>query len=64
MIEVVSTGALATVQDLGRRGTQKWGVGVSGAMDDLAFQVAISCLEMQRMLQQSRFRFSHSRFAS
>jgi biotin-dependent carboxylase-like uncharacterized protein len=36
MIEVVSTGALATVQDLGRRGTQKWGVGVSGAMDDLA----------------------------
>jgi biotin-dependent carboxylase-like uncharacterized protein len=36
MIEVLSTGALATVQDLGRKGALKWGVGVSGAMDDLA----------------------------
>jgi biotin-dependent carboxylase-like uncharacterized protein len=36
MIEIVSTGALATVQDLGRKGALKWGVGVSGAMDDLA----------------------------
>jgi biotin-dependent carboxylase-like uncharacterized protein len=36
MIEVMSTGALATVQDLGRRGALRWGVGLSGAMDDLA----------------------------
>jgi biotin-dependent carboxylase-like uncharacterized protein len=36
MIEIISAGALATVQDLGRRGSLKWGVGVSGAMDDLA----------------------------
>jgi biotin-dependent carboxylase-like uncharacterized protein len=36
MIEILSTGALATVQDLGRKGVLKWGVGVSGAMDDLA----------------------------
>jgi biotin-dependent carboxylase-like uncharacterized protein len=36
MIEIMSTGALATVQDLGRRGALKWGVGISGAMDDLA----------------------------
>jgi 5-oxoprolinase (ATP-hydrolysing) subunit C len=36
MIEILSTGALATVQDLGRKGALKWGVGVSGAMDDLA----------------------------
>ena len=36
MIEIMSTGALATVQDLGRRGALKWGVGSSGAMDDLA----------------------------
>ena len=36
MIEIMSTGALATVQDLGRKGALKWGVGVSGAMDDLA----------------------------
>lgn len=36
MIEILSTGALATVQDLGRKGVLKWGVGVAGAMDDLA----------------------------
>jgi 5-oxoprolinase (ATP-hydrolysing) subunit C len=36
MIEILSTGALATVQDLGRNGALKWGVGVSGAMDDFA----------------------------
>jgi biotin-dependent carboxylase-like uncharacterized protein len=36
MIEIMSTGALATVQDLGRKGALKWGVGISGAMDDLA----------------------------
>ena len=36
MIEIMSTGALATVQDIGRRGALKWGVGVSGAMDGLA----------------------------
>jgi biotin-dependent carboxylase-like uncharacterized protein len=36
MIEILSTGALATVQDLGRKGALKWGVGASGAMDDLA----------------------------
>jgi len=36
MIEIIATGALATVQDHGRRGTLKWGVGASGALDDLA----------------------------
>jgi 5-oxoprolinase (ATP-hydrolysing) subunit C len=36
MIEIIATSALATVQDLGRRGAFKWGVGTSGAMDDLA----------------------------
>ena len=36
MIEIIATGALATIQDLGRRGALKWGVGTSGAMDDLA----------------------------
>ena len=36
MIEVLSAGALATVQDLGRTGTLRWGVGNSGAMDPLA----------------------------
>ncbi|HSV36785.1 MAG TPA: allophanate hydrolase, partial [Ramlibacter sp.] len=36
MIEVLSAGALATVQDLGRTGALRWGVGSSGAMDPLA----------------------------
>jgi biotin-dependent carboxylase-like uncharacterized protein len=36
MIEILTPGALATVQDLGRRGALGWGVGVSGAMDGMA----------------------------
>ncbi len=36
MIEVLSASALATVQDLGRLGALRWGVGTSGAMDTLA----------------------------
>ncbi len=36
MIEVLSSAALATVQDLGREGSLRWGVGTSGAMDPLA----------------------------
>jgi len=36
MIEVLSASALATVQDLGRLGALRWGVGTSGAMDPLA----------------------------
>ena len=36
MIEILSQTALATVQDLGRLGALGFGVGTSGAMDDLA----------------------------
>ena len=36
MIEVLSSTALATVQDLGRTGSLRWGVGTAGAMDPLA----------------------------
>ena len=36
MIEILSASALATVQDLGRRGALRWGVGTSGAMDPMA----------------------------
>ena len=36
MIEVLSHTALATVQDLGRSGALRWGVGTSGAMDPMA----------------------------
>ncbi|MFC5519676.1 biotin-dependent carboxyltransferase family protein [Polaromonas jejuensis] len=36
MIEVLSSTALSTVQDLGRTGSLRWGVGTAGAMDPLA----------------------------
>jgi biotin-dependent carboxylase-like uncharacterized protein len=36
MIEILSQSALATVQDLGRVGALRWGVGTAGAMDRLA----------------------------
>jgi biotin-dependent carboxylase-like uncharacterized protein len=36
VIEIVTTGALATVQDRGRDGALKWGVGSAGALDNLA----------------------------
>ncbi|MBU6499302.1 MAG: biotin-dependent carboxyltransferase family protein, partial [Rhodospirillales bacterium] len=36
MIEILSESGLATVQDTGRGGALKWGVGVSGAMDPMA----------------------------
>jgi biotin-dependent carboxylase-like uncharacterized protein len=36
MIEILTPGALATVQDPGRLGALGWGVGVSGAMDGMA----------------------------
>ena len=36
MIRILATGALATVQDRGRLGALRWGVGVAGAMDSLA----------------------------
>jgi biotin-dependent carboxylase-like uncharacterized protein len=36
MIEILSNAALATVQDLGRLGNLRFGVGTAGAMDDLA----------------------------
>ncbi|WP_275791321.1 biotin-dependent carboxyltransferase family protein [Pararhizobium gei] len=40
MIEVVDTGPLNTIQDLGRTGFRDIGVTVSGAMDPLALKVA------------------------
>lgn len=36
MIEVLTTGALTTVQDKGRHGCLRWGVGTAGAMDGVA----------------------------
>jgi len=39
VIEIVRPGALASVQDLGRTGFRRYGVGKSGAMDPLALAV-------------------------
>ena len=36
MMEVLSRSALTTIQDRGRFGAGKWGVGIAGAMDRLA----------------------------
>lgn len=39
MIEVLSTGALSTVQDMGRTSYRRFGVGTAGAMDQLALAI-------------------------
>ncbi|MFL9920843.1 biotin-dependent carboxyltransferase family protein [Paraburkholderia fungorum] len=39
MIEILSTGPLCSVQDAGRRGCRHLGVGLSGAMDQIAYRV-------------------------
>lgn len=39
-LEVLRPGLLTTIQDLGRPGYQKYGVAVSGALDEWAFRVA------------------------
>jgi allophanate hydrolase subunit 2 len=36
MIEVLTVGALTTIQDRGRQGCLRWGVGTAGAMDGAA----------------------------
>lgn len=36
MIEILTAGALTTIQDRGRQGCLRWGVGTAGAMDGLA----------------------------
>ncbi|MGI6704814.1 MAG: biotin-dependent carboxyltransferase family protein [Clostridia bacterium] len=38
-VRIIQAGILATIQDLGRRGYQKYGMPVSGAMDSFALQV-------------------------
>ena len=40
VFEVLQPGVLATIQDLGRAGLQRYGVGTAGAMDRFALQVA------------------------
>jgi antagonist of KipI len=40
MIEVLKSGLFTTVQDLGRRGYQSYGVGIAGALDPFALSAA------------------------
>ncbi len=40
MIEVIKSGLFTTVQDLGRRGYQSYGVGIAGALDPFALSAA------------------------
>jgi biotin-dependent carboxylase-like uncharacterized protein len=40
MIRVLKAGALTTLQDLGRRGMQRYGVPVNGAMDESSHRIA------------------------
>jgi allophanate hydrolase subunit 2 len=40
MIEIIATAGLAMVQDLGRYGSLRYGVGRAGAMDRLALAAA------------------------
>ena len=39
LIEIIDPGVLSTIQDLGRFGYQKYGVPVSGAMDQFAYRI-------------------------
>lgn len=64
MIEILSATALATVQDLGRFGALRWGVGTSGAMDSLSLaagnlllgnEVGAAGIELQVFPYQLRF---------
>jgi biotin-dependent carboxylase-like uncharacterized protein len=64
MIEVLSCGALTTVQDLGRSGHRRVGVGLSGAMDPVALRTAnallgndpnAACIEITASAFRARF---------
>ena len=39
LVEILDPGVLSTIQDLGRFGYQKYGVPVSGAMDQFAYRI-------------------------
>jgi len=65
MIEVLSSGALNTVQDLGRYGYRKIGVTVAGAMDQLALAAGnlllgnpVNCAGIEVTMFPFRVRFN------
>ncbi len=65
-IEVISAGALSTVQDLGRRGSQRYGVSVSGVLDFAAAALAnrlvgnpVSAAVLETAYGGAELRFNH-----
>lgn len=57
-VTVVKPGLLTTIQDLGRFGSQKYGVIVSGAMDAYSLRIAnilVGNLESEAVLEVSLF---------
>jgi len=66
MIEILTVGALTTVQDLGRLGALRWGVGTAGAMDPMALAAGNLLLGNERgsaaievQVYPFRVRFTH-----
>ena len=67
MMEIISKTALSTVQDLGRHGSLRYGVGTSGAMDDIALAAAnlmlgndIQAAGIEIQLFPFKIRFEHA----
>lgn len=56
LLRVINPGALATLQDRGRMGYQRYGVPQSGAMD--GFNFAIACMLVGNPLQEAAIEFT------
>ena len=56
VLRVINPGALATLQDRGRMGYQRYGVPQSGAMDMLTF--AIACMLVGNPLDEAAIEFT------
>ena len=56
VLRVINPGALATLQDQGRMGYQRYGVPQSGAMDMLSF--AIACMLVGNPLDEAAIEFT------
>ena len=60
-ITILKPGLLTTIQDLGRRGSQQYGVIVSGAMDATSYRLGETLLQ-QKPSAAIEFHFSWAYF--
>ncbi len=67
MIELLTAGALTTIQDRGRHGCLRWGVGTAGAMDGVALAAGNillgndeNCAAIEVQIFPFRVRFQHA----